>query len=235
MVYDSYGVMSTDSGSVQADYVSYTAREAERDLGIYYYRARFYDPLTGRFMVRDPLGLSAGDVNLYRYVGNNPVSLRDPFGLWSVTIAYAWGYGAALTFGSHGGTHFVNLTAAVGAGGAFNINPFGEPPSYLKLNPCVGESGAFGVGVGYEIGAGIGGFGLAEIGVTHAGYWLVGAVITDGQYIGLGGPINHRIFGSNPILRDFETIPYLGFGPFNRRWGFSLYGVAGFRGGFSWR
>ena len=83
MVYDSYGVMSTDSGSVQADYVSYTGREAERDLGIYYYRARYYDPLTGRFMVRDPLGLAAGDVNLYRYVGNNPVSLSDPSGMIS--------------------------------------------------------------------------------------------------------------------------------------------------------
>jgi RHS repeat-associated protein len=81
MVYDSYGNMTSDTGSAQADYVSYTGREAERDLGIYYYRARYYDPLTGRFMARDPLGFSAGDVNLYRYVGNNPVSLRDPLGL----------------------------------------------------------------------------------------------------------------------------------------------------------
>jgi RHS repeat-associated protein len=81
MVYSSYGVLSTDSGSVQADYVSYTGREAERDLHVYYYRARFYDPLTGRFMVRDPLGFSAGDVNLYRYVGNCPSNLRDRFGL----------------------------------------------------------------------------------------------------------------------------------------------------------
>ena len=81
MVYDTFGNMYTDSGSVAADYVSYTAREAERDLGIYYYRARYYDPLTGRFMARDPLGFAAGDVNLYRYVGNNPVSFRDPLGL----------------------------------------------------------------------------------------------------------------------------------------------------------
>jgi RHS repeat-associated protein len=80
MVYSSYGVMSTDSGSVQADYVSYTGREAERNLGIYYYRARYYDPLTGRFMVGDPLGFAAGDVNLYRYVGNDPINLRDPSG-----------------------------------------------------------------------------------------------------------------------------------------------------------
>jgi RHS repeat-associated protein len=83
MVYSSYGVMSADSSSVQADYVSYTGREDERNLGIYYYRARYYDPLTGRFMVRDPLGFAAGDVNLYRYVGNNPTRFKDPFGFWA--------------------------------------------------------------------------------------------------------------------------------------------------------
>ncbi len=93
MVYSSYGVMSTDSGSVQADYVSYTGREAERDLNIYYYRARYYDPLTGRFMVKDPLGLAAGDVNHYRYVRNLPASFVDPYGMAYVYVRnldYGW-------------------------------------------------------------------------------------------------------------------------------------------------
>jgi RHS repeat-associated protein len=84
--------MRSDTGSVQADYVSYTAREAERDLGIYYYRARYYDPLTGRFMARDPLGFSAGDVNLYRYVGNNPINLCDPSGLFEWGLRYGKDY-----------------------------------------------------------------------------------------------------------------------------------------------
>ncbi len=106
MVYDSYGNMTSDTGSVQADYVSYTGREAERNLGIYYYRARYYDPLTGRFMSRDPLGFAAGDVNLYRYVGNNPVSLRDPLGLYwgqdyieAVELYLRW-------YGGVGPTHY---------------------------------------------------------------------------------------------------------------------------------
>jgi RHS repeat-associated protein len=79
--YDSFGNIVADSGSVIADDVTYTGREHESELGIYYYRARYYDPLTGRFMVRDPLGFAAGDVNLYRYVGNAPVNFNDPFGL----------------------------------------------------------------------------------------------------------------------------------------------------------
>jgi len=80
MVYDTFGNMYTDSGSVAADYVSYTGREAERALGLYFYRSRFYDPLVGRFVTRDPIGFYGGDINLYRYVGNNPANFIDPFG-----------------------------------------------------------------------------------------------------------------------------------------------------------
>jgi RHS repeat-associated protein len=46
----------------------------------YYYRARFYNSQTGRFISEDPAGFTA-DINLYRYVNNNPSSARDPLGL----------------------------------------------------------------------------------------------------------------------------------------------------------
>ncbi len=45
-----------------------------------YYRARYYDPATGRFISEDPLGFAA-DVNFYRYVHDNPANLTDPWGL----------------------------------------------------------------------------------------------------------------------------------------------------------
>lgn len=47
---------------------------------LYYYRARFYDPMVGRFLSEDPIGFSGGDFNLYRYVANNPLSNNDPAG-----------------------------------------------------------------------------------------------------------------------------------------------------------
>jgi RHS repeat-associated protein len=49
--------------------------------GLYYMRARYYDPETGRFISEDPIGFDGGDVNLYVYVAGNPVMFIDPWGL----------------------------------------------------------------------------------------------------------------------------------------------------------
>ena len=48
--------------------------------GLYYMRARYYDPSVGRFITEDPLGFGGGDVNLFAYVQNNPIRWVDPFG-----------------------------------------------------------------------------------------------------------------------------------------------------------
>lgn len=64
---------------------AYTSREWEQETGDYYYRARFYDPKSGRFLSEDPIGLSGGDDNLYRYVSNNPIKFNDPLGLKTET------------------------------------------------------------------------------------------------------------------------------------------------------
>ena len=58
----------------------FTGREWESELGIYFYRARYFSPKTGRFLSRDPIGPVDGP-NLYTYVLNNPVNWLDPFGL----------------------------------------------------------------------------------------------------------------------------------------------------------
>jgi RHS repeat-associated protein len=48
---------------------------------LYYVDARYYSATEGRFLQRDPIGYAAGDPNLYRYTGDNPVNYVDPFGL----------------------------------------------------------------------------------------------------------------------------------------------------------
>ena len=44
------------------------------------YRARYYNPTTGRFLSEDPIGF-VGGMNLYAYAANNPIGNKDPLGL----------------------------------------------------------------------------------------------------------------------------------------------------------
>ncbi len=76
--YNSFGV-PTD-GATTAGY-AFTGREWDPETGLYYYRARYYDPKLGRFISEDPIGFAGGDINLYAYVWNNPLNFVDPEGL----------------------------------------------------------------------------------------------------------------------------------------------------------
>jgi RHS repeat-associated protein len=60
---------------------TYTGREWDKETGLYYYRARYFDPMEGRFIAKDPISFAGGDVNLYGYVGNNVINKKDPSGL----------------------------------------------------------------------------------------------------------------------------------------------------------
>jgi len=78
--YDSFGNTTASTGSLR-NYFQYTGREFDTETNLYYYRARYYDPTTGRFFREDPLkGVSDG-VDFYSYVHNSPISLIDPLGL----------------------------------------------------------------------------------------------------------------------------------------------------------
>jgi RHS repeat-associated protein len=69
--YEPFG-KATSSGASSTNTIKYTSREDDAT-GLYYYRARYYSPRLQRFISEDPIGI-AGGINLYAYVGNNPVS-----------------------------------------------------------------------------------------------------------------------------------------------------------------
>jgi RHS repeat-associated protein len=71
--------MTASTGSA-TNWFRYTARQFDSSTALYYYRARYYDPMTGRFLSEDPIGTS-GALDLYSYVSNNPVNRVDAFGL----------------------------------------------------------------------------------------------------------------------------------------------------------
>jgi RHS repeat-associated protein len=78
--YDSFGQRTLVQGTEEVRY-GFTAREHDARTGLIHYRARAYDPLTGRFLQRDPIGFASGDLNLYAYVENDPYNWTDPSGL----------------------------------------------------------------------------------------------------------------------------------------------------------
>jgi RHS repeat-associated protein len=59
----------------------FTGRQLDEETGLYYYRARYYDPAKGRFLERDPAEAS-DDVNFYAYVADRPTLMLDPSGLF---------------------------------------------------------------------------------------------------------------------------------------------------------
>jgi RHS repeat-associated protein len=77
--YDSFGNLTNSTGSLTNPF-QYTARESDSETGLYYYRARYYDLITGRFISEDPVAFDGSDVNFYAYVSNSPVVFMDPMG-----------------------------------------------------------------------------------------------------------------------------------------------------------
>ena len=107
--YEPYGRTTADAtnGNTQ----QYTGRENDNPGnagGLYYYRARYYMPGCARFISEDPIGWASGQTNNYSYVGGDPISWNDPFGLGTCT-------GQARVYQGN--------SALIGKGGGFNGSP----------------------------------------------------------------------------------------------------------------
>jgi RHS repeat-associated protein len=88
IAYDAFGNIVAQLNPLLVNPILFASRDFDAETGLYYNRARYLDPTTGRWTTQDPLGFAAGDANLYRYVGNTPTMLVDPSG-------YIWSWAAA--------------------------------------------------------------------------------------------------------------------------------------------
>ena len=84
--YSAYGVLLAESGTgASLNPFHYTGREYHAESGLYFYRARFYDPEVGSFISVDPIG-QLGGANGYRYAAANPLAFIDSLGWYPLTI-----------------------------------------------------------------------------------------------------------------------------------------------------
>jgi RHS repeat-associated protein len=88
IAYDAFGNIVAQLNPLLVNPILFTSREFDAETGLYYNRARYLDPSTGRWTTQDPMGFAAGDANLYRYVGNRATLATDPSGnlAWFVAV-----------------------------------------------------------------------------------------------------------------------------------------------------
>ncbi len=79
--YDAWGNITSDTDPGFQPF-GFAGGLYDADTGLVHFGARDYDPVTGRWTTRDPLGFAGGDTNLYGYVLQDPINLDDPSGLF---------------------------------------------------------------------------------------------------------------------------------------------------------
>ena len=121
--YDPYGNLATKTGSADTP-VRWNGQVQDTDTGLYYLRARYYDPKTSQFISIDPIASVTGQK--YNYAFGNPLNRMDPSGLISYGLCLSGSWGAM--FGGYGqvcvveaindvdGTFTVGFTETLGGG-----------------------------------------------------------------------------------------------------------------------
>jgi RHS repeat-associated protein len=165
--YDVFGEPNRTS-SINNPYF-FTGRAYDSNVKLYYYRARFYSPALGRFLQPDPAGYEASGLNLYTYVGNNPVRWVDPLGLWYIDINWSFGWWVGITGGIQMGPQ--GTSSYLGGG---LMTPPGGVSVFFSPND-ISPGWAVGVGGGSLVG-GQGGYGFGEGG----GWYGEGGATTPG-------------------------------------------------------
>ena len=176
---------------------SFTGREHDSETGLHYHRARYYNPELARWISEDPIEFNSGDMNLYRYVENNPLSWVDPDGLivFGVIAGGAVGLGLGPSqpggFGTAGSGLFVGSKKCGGyGGGAFSAMATGE-----AIGAFAGLSGGifFGFGDVEDVGGGFYTSGISvknltlELAFNSQTRNIAGFGIGFGRGIGKGG------------------------------------------------
>ena len=95
--YEAFGKATITTATITNN-LRFPGQYYDEETGLHYNWNRYYDPQTGRYTQEDLIRFNAGDENLYRYVQNNPINWKDPYGL---EASFGGGYGFTM-FGGWG-------------------------------------------------------------------------------------------------------------------------------------
>jgi RHS repeat-associated protein len=103
------------------------------ETGLNYNYFRDYNPVIGRYIQADPIGLNGG-INKYLYIFNNPLRYQDPSGLFCVSIVYGlpWMKDGDPTFVNTGPWHYVNSQMGTGPESQLGVPRGGLVPTVLN-------------------------------------------------------------------------------------------------------
>lgn len=111
----------------------------DKETGLNYNYFRYYDPTTGRYITSDPIGL-AGGINTYAYVGGNPLSWIDPYGLAGTIVIHSSGNGGSSMMSGHSWITFTPVGGTTTTYGTWGNNPRGLGNG-LHINLSTGRTG----------------------------------------------------------------------------------------------
>ena len=135
--YDSFGNILTDTNKALAIPFGFAGGLHGQSTGLVRFGYRDYDPDTGRWTAKDPIGFAGGDTDLFGYVQNNPVNMIDTLGL------FGDGYNAGGNSAGHsdftGSNRFNFIKEDHGWSSPFN--PFSTWRHFRNLSEIEGELG----------------------------------------------------------------------------------------------
>jgi len=145
--YDSFGFVLSDTNPDFEVPFGFAGGLYDKDTGLVRFGYRDYDPDTGRWTAKDPIGFNGGASDLYGYCLNDPINAIDPLGLWQFQVGGGYGIAGYITFGRNSGHWNFGGGVGAGIGLGFNYNPDNSDPNRpITSDPCSnGDASSFGL------------------------------------------------------------------------------------------